>query len=80
MSRWYEIHAFASPSEFDLFVEYLRQEINAGYAEEVAVQDDYGRGEIFGGSWYRERDTGEVWRLVPPDPPFRGLWERVRRA
>jgi hypothetical protein len=77
MSRWYEIHGFASPIEFDRFVEYLRREVAAGYAEEVATQEDYGRGEIYGGSWYRDGETGEIWRLVPPDPPFHGLWERV---
>jgi hypothetical protein len=22
----------------------------------------------------------EVWRLIPPDPPFTGLWEPVRRG
>jgi hypothetical protein len=25
---------------------------------------------------YRNQDTGKVWRLVEPDPPFRGLWEK----
>jgi hypothetical protein len=25
--------------------------------------------------WYRNQHTGKVWRLVEPDPPFRGLWE-----
>jgi hypothetical protein len=28
--------------------------------------------------WYRNTATGEVWRLVEPDGPFRGEWERVR--
>lgn len=28
--------------------------------------------------WYRNTSTGEVWRLVDPDGPFRGVWERVR--
>jgi len=77
MSRWFEIHGFVSPGEFDRFVEYLLQDVRAGLAEQVEAQEDYGRGEIFGGTWYRDRDTGELWRLVAPDPPFRGVWERI---
>jgi hypothetical protein len=79
MSRWFEIHGFSSLAEFDRFAEYLRREKSSGVAEEVAVDEDYGRGEIYGGKWFRDCDTGEVWRLVPPDPPFLGVWERVLR-
>jgi hypothetical protein len=77
MSRWYEIHGFSSLGEFDRFAEYLRREVDAGDAKEVAVDEDYSHGEVYGGSWYRDHETGEIWRLVPPDPPFLGLWERV---
>jgi hypothetical protein len=28
--------------------------------------------------WYRNLATGEAWRLVAPDGPFRGVWERVQ--
>lgn len=28
--------------------------------------------------WYRNTSTGEVWRLVEPDYPFLGVWERMR--
>lgn len=27
--------------------------------------------------WYRCVHCGTVWRLVEPDPPFRGLWQKV---
>ena len=27
--------------------------------------------------WYRCTRCGTVWRLVEPDPPFKGLWKRV---
>lgn len=77
MNQWYEIHGFTSPGEFDRFVEYLRTQVRSGVAEVTDANPEYGRGEIFGGSWYRHVASGEVWRLVPPDPPFSGLWERV---
>ncbi len=27
--------------------------------------------------WYRCPACNQVWRLVHPDPPFEGLWEKV---
>jgi len=80
MSDWYEIQGFVSPGEYERFVEYLQEQVSSGKAEEVPADPSYGPGELFGGRWYRSLATGEVWRLVPPDPPFTGLWERVRAA
>ena len=77
MNQWYEIRGFASPGEFERFVEYIRGQVRSGIAEETAADPAYGPGEIFGGRWYRHVASGAVWRLVPPDPPFTGLWERV---
>jgi hypothetical protein len=51
--------------------------VHAGKLEDVAVDPDYQRGEIYGGRWFRHLASGEIWRLVDPDPPFKGLWERV---
>jgi hypothetical protein len=44
--------------------------------EEVAVsspKSDVG----FHETWYRHKATGEAWRLIEPDPPYRGAWEQV---
>lgn len=27
--------------------------------------------------WYRDKETGEIYRMSPPDPPARGVWEPV---
>ena len=27
--------------------------------------------------WFRCAACGSTWRLVRPDPPFRGVWEKV---
>ena len=76
---WEEIHGFESPGEYDRFVRYIENQVKSGHAREVAVDPDYGRGEIYGGRWFEDLDAGAVWRLVPPDFPFRGLWEPVKR-
>lgn len=74
---WEEIRGFASPGEYERFVRYIEGQVAAGQAEEIAVDPNYGRGEIYGGRWFRDLDSSQVWRLVPPDFPFTGLWEPV---
>ncbi|MEZ9526866.1 hypothetical protein [Enterovibrio norvegicus] len=27
--------------------------------------------------WFKNSSNGEVWRLVRPDPPFKGNWSKV---
>jgi hypothetical protein len=71
MITWEEIHGFTSPGEYDRFVKYLHGQVTSGLAEEVEVDENYGRGEIYGGRWFKDAETGSVWRLVPPDPPFK---------
>lgn len=76
---WEEIHGFSSPSEYNRFVQYIEQQVKAGYVREIDTDFDYSYGEIYGGRWFENIESGEVWRLVPPDFPFKGLWEPVRR-
>ena len=74
---WEEIHGFDSPNEYARFIDYIESQIRAGYVREICPNDNYGKGEIYGGRWFENMQTGEIWRLVPPDIPFRGLWEPV---
>lgn len=80
VSRWYEIDGFVSPGEYERFCAYLQGQVDAGIARQVPADPDYTRSEVSGGAWYQDRQTGEIWRLVPPDFPFRGLWEKVEGA
>ena len=77
-SGWEEIHGFESPSEYTRFVGYIEGLVARGHVLEEPVDPDYGAGMIFGGRWFRDLESGEIWRLVPPDAPFRGCWEAVR--
>lgn len=77
--EWNEIHGFISPGEYRSFEDFLDKHVKAGDLEEVPVDPKYGPGEIYGGRWFRDSRTGETWRLVPPDYPFKGLWEPVKR-
>lgn len=74
---WEEIHGFVSPGEYERFVIYIEEQVAGGIAEEIKPDPHYGKGEIYGGRWFRDTRSREVWRLVPPDIPFKGLWEPI---
>ena len=77
MLAWEEIHGFASSGEYKRFVQYMESQASSGVVKEQPVDPLYGKGMIYGGRWFKDIETGAIWRLVPPDPPFRGLWEPV---
>ena len=75
-----EIHGFQSLRDFSNFSLQLEALVSAGFLTEVTVDANYGRGEIYGGRWFRRANEDATWRLVPPDFPFRGLWEPIVAA
>lgn len=75
-----EIHGFTSPGEYNRFVHYLEGQVASGVAREQPADPLYGKGMIYGGRWFQDIETGAIWRLVPPDTPFRGLWEPVEQT
>jgi hypothetical protein len=74
---WEEIHGFSSLGEYKTFCTYVEGQVTAGVARERVSDPGYKTGEIHGGRWFEDLETKEVWRLVAPDFPFKGLWERV---
>lgn len=72
-----EIDTFSSPGEFRRFERFLEEGIASGELQQVATDPGYHEGEIYGGRWFRLVRDGTVWRLVEPDPPFSGTFERV---
>jgi hypothetical protein len=76
---WEEIRGFTSPAEYRRFVTYIEELVSAGYAQEVPADPAYGPNQVYGGRWFADKSTGEIWRLVEPDFPLRGLWEPVIR-
>jgi hypothetical protein len=74
---WEEIHGFNSPGEYKRFCDYIEKQVLLGCAIERVADPNYEKGLLYGGRWFEERDTKEIWRLVLPDFPFRGLWEKV---
>lgn len=55
-------------------------QIVSGAAREKSPDPSYHKGIISGGRWFEDAETKEIWRLIPPDFPFRGLLEKVDRS
>lgn len=79
MSIWHEIDEFKTPEEYDRFQQKINELVNLGEIREIPVSPDCGPGEIYGGRWFLNQQTEQVWRLVAPDFPFRGLWEPLHK-
>lgn len=79
MLKLEEIQGFQSPGELDRFMAFIASQISIGQIEEISPDPNYHSGEIYGGRWFRNMEDGSVWRLISPDPPFTGLFERVVR-
>ena len=75
--EWDEIHGFASPAEFNRFHIWIAEQLVERNLIEIPVAEPYSGSPMFDERWYRAND-GTVWRVVAPDPPFRGAFERAK--
>jgi len=73
---WEEIRGFYTPDEYQEFCDYIESQIAQGVVEEKSPRASYHKGLIFGGRWFEDVQTKQTWRLVAPDFPFKGLWEK----
>jgi len=71
----YPYGQFDSWRDFDEVKRMLGEAISHGFVEEVPVMKkrEVPRTE----NWYRDKETGDIYSLIPPEPPARGGWERV---
>ena len=72
---WKNISDFQSLSEFNRFVEWMADQTGSGTAEEVPVEKTYLGGNTFREKWFRHIGSGQIWRVVWPDAPFKGVFE-----
>jgi hypothetical protein len=74
---WEAIDGFASHSEFQRFCDWINDLVAANKATKVSVLKRYQGIESFTEEWYQHVESRTTWRLVHPDGPFRGLFEKV---
>lgn len=74
---WRVISEFESMADYEDLLARLTAEVTHGGAKSVPVDRPYSGSTLWDERWFNNRRTGEVWRLVAPDPPFRGLFNRT---
>jgi hypothetical protein len=74
---WEPIEGFSSPGEFERFQGWLSSLVEGGAAERVPVDAGWKDANPLFEEWYRCAPTGQVWRLLFPDPPSRGSFVPV---
>jgi hypothetical protein len=75
---WEPIGGFSSPGEFERFKRWIEERVSDGTAERVPVDPEWRDANPLLEEWFRCRETGQVWRLLLPDPPSRGSFTRIR--
>lgn len=70
-----KVDGFHSPWHFEKFQASIEQMISCGLVKEISVKEGYSIVK------YEERwiqcPNGDIWRMVTPDFPFPGLFEKV---
>lgn len=69
------IEGFRSIAEFEEFENWINELLARGSIKEVPVKQRLSIVE-FPERWFQDPD-GNVWRLVSPDFPFRGVFRKV---
>ncbi len=79
MSVFEEMHPrdqFESLRDYDELKRMLSETIERGFVEEVPVMITRPV-PSHTERWYRDKETGEIYSLIPPEAPSQGCWERV---
>lgn len=70
-----EINEFQSIWEFERFQKYVDGLVKDGDFVEIPVQVYYAG---FPEQWFKCKSCSQKWRLVHPDFPFKGIWEKIK--
>ncbi|WP_036171205.1 hypothetical protein [Massilia sp. 9096] len=78
---WEAIDRFQNLVEFRSFERWIAGQVSAGMARQVRVEQAYAghapmQAEVVE-VWYMHVMSREVWRLVWPEPPFDGVFQRI---
>ena len=74
----HEIDRFTSYDEFESLVKALTYMLQQGEIEEVEPKDVYIKGYLGKRErWFKDVSSNGLWRLIPPDFPFEGFFEKI---
>jgi len=75
-AEWEPILGFRSPGEFARFKSWIDARVSDGSAKRAPVRVPWAGSNVIVEEWF-ECPGGGVWRLIEPDPPSAGLFDRV---
>ena len=73
---WTIVEGFESDEQYAQLSNRLGEQLRSGLAKEERVSKPYS-GVEWEEHWYRCLDTKQTWRLIAPDPPFKGLFKPI---
>ena len=74
---WGRVDGFGSLAEYEQIRDSISQQIRDGHADERRVAKAYSGLKTIDERWFRCKATGDIWRLIAPDPPFPGIFQKV---
>jgi hypothetical protein len=74
---WEPIDRFQSLAHYEKFLSWINEQVADGRVTVVPLDQQKAWGSAWDEHWYRCNADREVWRLVAPDPPFRGVFKRL---
>ena len=74
---WTAVDGFESFADYEMVRASINDQIKAGLVDERRVGKPYSGLETLDERWYKCRATGQIWRLIAPDPPFQGIFEKL---
>ena len=75
--NWERIGEFSSLRDYNSFQKWLDEQIASGLAAQVPVQSPYSGSSLWEEHWYQCLSDHQIWRLVAPDPPFKGIFTPI---
>jgi len=74
---WDPVDGFNSFAEYESLRDSVSEQVRLGQADERRVSKPYSGLTTIDEHWYTCKATGETWRLIAPDPPFPGIFEKL---
>lgn len=76
-NEWEEIDGFRNWDEYERFRAWIEMQLREHIASEMPVISRYFGQTLIIERWFVHLASSQTWRLVAPDPPSPGLFQRV---
>jgi hypothetical protein len=74
---WTPVDRFESLAHYEDFLAGIAKQVSQGSAKVVPVDPAKAWGSAWDEHWYQCLPSNEIWRLVSPEPPFRGIFKKI---